>query len=267
MTTDGKQAVEHEPDEEIARIEAMINSGPMQRMRLANRTSGCSVKPKNAASIILVSGEPGHERIVMGKRNKNLKFMPGALVFPGGRVDAHDRKVVACDQLESLTQAKLVTHMRGNTGPRDAHGLGIAAIRELAEETGLLIGEPHKIPLQHRDWQGFAERNIAPKIGSLRLLARAITPPGIPRRFDTFFFVMRSDGRHFSPQGGFAPSGELEELQWITPQDAMRHETREITRVILVELMNRLRDDPDLDPATPAPCYVTRGDRFIRTLM
>jgi len=267
MKTDGKTVSVLLPDAEISRIEAMINSGPMQRMRTANRSAGQNVKPKNAASIILIDGEPGDERIVMGKRNKALKFMPGALVFPGGRVDRFDRKVEACDHLEAATEEKLVRHMRGRTGPEDAHGLAIAAVRELAEETGLLVGKPHTSLPDHKDWQPFAQQNIAPAIGTLRLIARAITPPGTPRRFDTWFFAMRADGSHFAPEGGFTPSGELEDLQWISPREAMQHDTREITRVILVELMNRLRSDPELKPDTPAPCYITRRDRFIRTLM
>jgi len=252
---------------EISRIEEMINSGPMQRMRQQSRSEGDYIRPKKASSIVLVKGAPGEEEIVMGKRNKALKFMPGALVFPGGRVDRGDSRIVAADQLDAITREKLNTNMVGKVSPKSAHGLAIAAIRELCEETGLLVGKTSQTPPKHKDWAVFSQNNMAPSINPLRLLARAVTPPGVHRRFDTWFFVMRLEEQHLVPEEGFISSGELEDLQWIKPEDAMRHDTREITRVILVELMNRLKQDPELTADFPAPSYETRRDRFRRKLM
>ena len=253
--------------QEIDRIDAMINSGPMQRMRQQSRVEGTNVRPKNASSIILIKGEPGDEKIVMGKRNKALKFMPGALVFPGGRVDRGDCLVKAADGLHPQTREKLLCHIRGKSTDLRAHALGVAAIRELAEETGLIVGMPSRTPPRQRDWQMFAEKGMAPSINPLRLVARAITPPGVPRRFDTWFFAMRLEDTHHVPDEGFISSGELEDLQWIRPQDAIRSDTREITRVILVELMNRLKNDPLLTASVAAPSYETRRDRFFRKMM
>lgn len=101
----------------------------------------------------------------------------------------------------------------------------------------------------------------------MRLLARAVTPPDMPRRFDTWFFMLEKNAIAHVPTSGFQPSGELENLQWITPEEAITKNTREITRVILVELMNRLRDDPALDPGYTAPAYRTIRNRFQRTHM
>lgn len=252
---------------ELSRIETMINSGPMQRMRQTARAEGKVVTPKNAASIILIKGKPGKEEIVMGKRNKALKFMPGAMVFPGGRVDRADGGIKTVDQLHPQTSRKLITHMRGKSTERRAHALGVAAIRELAEETGLLIGDKTSTPPAHRDWEMFARRSLAPSVSSLRLISRAITPPGIHRRFDTWFFAMRLEDHHHVPDNGFVSSGELEDLHWISPMQAMGSDTREITRVMLVELMNRLKEDPDLSPDYQAPSYTTRNGRFYRHLM
>lgn len=253
--------------DEINRIENMINSGPMQRQRQQARSELGYVRPKNASSIILIKGEPGEEKVVMGKRNKALKFMPGALVFPGGSVDRGDGRVNCVDQLHPKTRDKLLANMRGKSTDARAHSLGVAAIRELAEETGLLVGKHSDIKLKQDDWSVFAQKGMAPSVAPLRLLARAITPPGLNRRFDTWFFAMRLEDDHFQPDEGFQSSGELEDLQWIRPQDAMAHETREITRVILVELMQRLERDRALSPETPAPCYITVRDQFKRTLM
>ncbi|MCO5133546.1 MAG: NUDIX domain-containing protein [Phyllobacteriaceae bacterium] len=263
MTTDAENKV----SAEIARVQEMISSAPMRRMRQKALASGARVTPKNAATIILLRGEPGREELVMGRRNRNLKFMPGAMVFPGGRVDRGDWRVPAADPLRPEVRAKLLENLRGRPGEASAHALGIAALRELHEETGHLIGRKSSMLSAHPDWKAYAEHGLAPSLDSLRLLGRAITPSGVHRRFDTWFFVTRLNAYHVQPEGGFTPSGELEELKWLTPEAAMSADTREITRVILVELMNRLRDDPNLDPAWPAPCYSTIRDRFHRRLM
>ena len=74
---------------------------------------------------------------------------------------------------------------------RLAHGLGIAAARELQEETGLSLGTP-------------------PHLDVLHLLARAVTPPPSPIRFNARFFVV--DARHVT--GTLGGDGELEELRF-----------------------------------------------------
>ena len=262
-----KTDAENKISAEIARIETMINSDSMQRTRRNVRESGARVTPRNAASIILLRGKPGNEELVMGRRNRNLKFMPGAMVFPGGRVDRGDWRIPAADPLRPEVRAKILENLRGRPGEASAHALGIAALRELYEETGHLIGRENDTLPRHRDWKGYQGRGLAPSLDSLRLLARAITPPGLHRRFDTWFFVARLDDYHIEPEEGFAPSGELEALKWLTPRDAMGADTREITRVILVELANRLKEDPKLSPDWPAPCYTTVRDRFNRRLM
>ncbi|MCB1438402.1 MAG: NUDIX domain-containing protein [Nitratireductor sp.] len=267
MKTDTLQECDAEVASEIARIEEIILQ-PLKRKRETSEGPGRKpVKPRNAASIILIDGKPGDERIVMGRRAKTLKFMPGAMVFPGGRVDRSDRSVQPVDQIHPALSQRLVTHMRGQTAEADARALTNAAIRELAEETGILVGRPSGNLPAHPDWHQFRDAGIAPAVGTLRLLSRAITPPGNPRRFDTWFFLARADEIHFTPEGGFAPSGELEELQWIRPRDAIVADTREITRVMLVELMNRLKHDPGLDPEYPAPSYFSRRDRFNRKII
>ncbi len=114
-----------------------------------------AARPKLAASIILLDGEPGNERVVMGARNKALKFMPGAVVFPGGRVDKNDGKISCVDSLDDITQNKLISNMSGRPVQQTARSLAVAAVRELGEETGLLIGGETHTPPQHDDWEPF----------------------------------------------------------------------------------------------------------------
>lgn len=263
--------------EEIARIQAMIRSPGFRRTKpAANRKDAADVskratmRPRNAATLVLLdrgSGNPDNARILMGKRHHSLAFMPGALVFPGGAVDSTDGSVPTDGELPDATHEKITANMRGKASSRAARALGIAAIRELAEETGILIGNSGNAEIGLADWRCFEERAVIPSMSGFSLLARAITPPGPPRRFDTWFFVVDAKAIGHVPEDGFEPSGELEQLEWIRPEDAIGANTREITRVMLVELMNRLREDPGLEPHFPAPFYYTARNRFMRALM
>lgn len=262
--TPDKSAIELE----MARIEAIINAPHLRAQRDNRQKGGKAVQPRNAATILVVDRSAGAPRILMGKRNRNLAFMPGALVFPGGRVDPSDGSIPAASELAEATRNKLINHMRGRGTGRAARALGMAAVRELCEESGLLIG--HKdatFDCDHQDWAVFREKGVAPALSQLRLLSRAITPPVMPRRFDTWFFVAPAESIAYTPPGGFTPSGELEELQWLRPEDAINSDTREITRVMLVELIHRLARDPHLDPDYPAPHYFTIGGRFRKSTM
>jgi len=255
-------------DEAAKRFEELINSGSAKRNRSADRMPGTKgVRPRNASTLILLDGNGANARILMGRRNKNLKFMPGAMVFPGGSVDKHDGSVPAVSELTEHTQRRLIAAMRGKSTKRGARALGLAAVRELAEESGLLLGVPGSFEHRHGDWATFSQMGIRPNLDGLRLFSRAITPVGMPRRFDTWFFLARSGEIGFTPEGGFDPCGELEDLRWIKPSDALEAGVRDITRIMLLELMRRLEEDPTLDDSWPAPYYQTRADRFIRHLI
>lgn len=251
---------------EVDRIQAMINSPQHRDMRRHGKlTTG--IRPRNAATLVLVDGRPGDFRVLMGKRHHSLKFMPGALVFPGGSVDRSDGSIPAGTGLTRQTEQIIMRNMRGKPTSRAAHALGMAAIRELSEETGILLGKSGENPVTHPDWREFADRSVMPSLGGLRVLSRAITPPGPPRRFDTWFFICHIGEIAHVPAGGFRPSGELEGLQWIRPEEAIASDTREITRVMLVEAMNRLDSDPDLTAGLPAPFYQSVRNRFEKVQM
>lgn len=253
---------------EIERIEAFINSRQMQAMRAERKHANAHIRPRNAATLIVVDGRGADARVLMGRRNRAMKFMPGALVFPGGSVDRGDGRTPCTDALDAATRQRIDSHYRGRAGESSAKALAVAAIRELAEESGLLIGTKAVAATREAGpFAAFAKAGLTPSISGLRLFSRAITPSGPPRRFDTWFFVTTADRIAFEPYGGFDPSGELEELAWVRPADAMAGDTREITRVMLAELRRRMLEDPALDPSYPAPYYRNRGTRFIREMM
>ena len=267
MTTEDNKTSRSELNDEVNRIETMINSPGVREMRNRNRETQGYVRPRNAATMILLDGPADDPVVLMGKRNRNLKFMPGALVFPGGSVDRFDGSVPASSELTSNTASRLMTAMRGRPTRRGARALGLAAIREVCEESGIMVGQPGTMNVSHEHWNDFRSAGIVPSLSGLRLFARAITPPGMIRRFDTWFFIAHASEIGFTPKGGFSPDGELEDLQWIRLEKAITENTREITRVMLVELVRRLREDKDLSDSYPAPFYYTAGSRFQKKLI
>jgi len=256
-----------ELDTEIARVQSMISENKAREFKQRPAEKYGYIRPRNASTMILVDGPKNDPKILMGKRNRKLKFMPGALVFPGGSVDRFDGSVPVSGGLTPNTEERLIRAMSGRPTPRGAKALGVAAVREVAEESGLLLGYNGDFNSEHEDWKDFSEKSIVPSLSALRLFARAITPPGNSRRFDTWFFLARASEVGYAPEDGFDPDGELEELQWISPKKAITENTREITRVMLVELINRLADDPDLSDDYPAPEYRTVGNRFRKSLI
>ena len=120
-----------------------------------------AIRPRDAATLIIVDHAAGAPRVLLGKRRMDMKFMPGKYVFPGGRVDRADRVVAAADELDPLEVEKLLLDMKGVPSKSRARALALAAVRETYEEAGLVIGEPpngRALPREHcmaavlRDW-------------------------------------------------------------------------------------------------------------------
>ncbi len=226
-----------------------------------------NMRPKDSATLIIVDGNPGNHRIVMGRRHMRHKFMPGLFVFPGGRVDKSDGSIPTPDNLHPEVEAKLIAKMKGRSSPRRARALAMAAIRETYEEAGLFIGRKTGFQTNHQHWAAFAERGIAPHIANLRVVARAITPPRRPRRFDAWFFVAFASEIADRLPDGHGPSGELEEICWLGFDEARNLELPRITRTVISELEERLKHDPELDPAVKVPFYYLRGNSFQRDMI
>lgn len=79
-------------------------------------------------------------RILMGQRGSKAAFMPNKFVFPGGAVDAEDYDVPLATPLSDQCCDRLLDDMRPETPDTAVHALAVAAIRELWEETGLILG-------------------------------------------------------------------------------------------------------------------------------
>lgn len=229
-----------------------------------------NMPPRDASTLIILDRTKGEPRLLMGRRHEKHKFMPGLFVFPGGRVDRGDGSVASADELHPQVETKIVNQLKKRPSARRARALGLAGIRETYEEAGLLLGsqgDTSAIKSTHEDWRAFADLGVMPTLSHLRLIARAITPPGRTRRFDAWFFATDAENiAHRLPEGT-GPSGELQDLHWLSIDEAMNLELPVITVTVLKELKARLQQDPELKPSTSLPYFYLKGRTFRRDMI
>ena len=214
----------------------------------ARPTRRVADRPADAASLLILDGRGTDARVLMGRRSAAHAFMPEVYVFPGGRVDAGDRRRSTTGALRPADEARLLSHT-ARPSPARARAMAVAALREAREETGVAIGAV----------EGDA---LVPHLTPLRYVARAITPPGRSRRFDARFFACQRD----DITGEDAPTtDELEDVRWVPLADAKDAvPLARITAVIIDEMLERLGRDPDLTADLPVPRHRMLHRRFVR---
>ena len=220
-------------------------------------------RPKDAATLIIIDQTDSNAKVLMGQRAFSSAFMPGKYVFPGGRVDAGDSRLSVPDALDAAVERKLLYDMKGVASPRRAQALALAAIRETAEETGLLIGTRNMTGWTTRSpsWSPFIKHGLAPALSPLTFFLRAITPPGRSRRFDTRFFCTTSDAfAHEMPN----ENDELLNLHWLTCQQALKLELPRITRYALETLEDRLSRNRFPKPGDEIAYFYDLNGKFLR---
>jgi 8-oxo-dGTP pyrophosphatase MutT (NUDIX family) len=204
------------------------------------------VRPRDAASLILLrEGTTGLE-VLIGRRGKGARFMPGRYVFPGGRVSAEDARRWAGEADDDERRLRALKH---------------AALRETFEETGLVVGRP--VPSAPAGSNGalspieqaYARRGLAPMLHLLRLVGRAITPTDSPIRFHARFFV--ADGAFAA--GELTPCEELEHLHWHPIEGEPPGEMQNVTRFMLRCAIDAWRGTAPAEP----PLYWHRGHRSL----
>lgn len=220
-------------------------------------------RPRDAATLILIDRQDGEHRVLMGRRHQRHAFLPGRFVFPGGRTDPADGRIRVASGLHPAEEAKLAGTGARHTGR--ARAIALSAVRETYEEAGLLLGRRAAFATRSLHWQAFAAHGVQPALGGLRYIARAITPPGRVRRFDTrFFAAWRSD---IALELDERPSDELDEIGWRPIGEAMTLDVASITRAVLEDLARRLAADPSLSPGGPVPFYFMRRRRYERVML
>jgi len=215
---------------------------------------------RDAATVILVRRPPEGPQVLMGQRGAGAAFMPDKFVFPGGAVDADDFALAAEVDLAPETARRLLP----DTAPDLARALPLAAIRELWEETGLMLGRPDPGAASRpapAGWRDFFGAGLVPHTAALQLVFRAVTPPGRPRRFDARFFL--AEARDLAAED-LVPSGEeLRHLAWLDLAAARALALPFITEVVLAELADILAA-PAIDRDRPVPYFHhdSRGSFF-----
>ncbi|MGI6244393.1 MAG: NUDIX hydrolase [Pseudochelatococcus sp.] len=215
------------------------------------------IVPRDAASLIIMDRTPGGHYVLMGRRHERHVFMPDAYVFPGGRLEPCDAEMVVAGALHPAAERKLMA-MVDDPSPLAARALALAAIRETFEETGHLVGStdygaPEETP---EAWRAFAEHAVFPELDALHFVARAITPPRYPRRFDARFFAIDASAIAHTVEGAHGPDHELVELVWVGIDDVASLNTPRITRLVIDAVIHRLAGGFLQETAVP----LFRGD-------
>lgn len=198
---------------------------------------------REAACLVLIDRSDSEPRLLMGRRLPTQVFLPNKWVFPGGRVDDADHARAAELGARSDTPAHDAAHLP----------FVVAAIRETYEEAGLAIKD-----MRARDT---TEAQGTP--AALIPLARAITPPGQPRRFDTWFYLAEWRASHTATG---TPDGELLDLTWFTLDEVRALDLSLITRLIVDDVALVASSAPDPRPAH-VPFYFQAVDGYRRTLI
>jgi 8-oxo-dGTP pyrophosphatase MutT (NUDIX family) len=262
-------------DVQAERLERMNRF--VRRMNEVERDlSSPYVRPKDAATLILVDRSGPVPKVLLGKRHQRHKFMPGRYVFPGGRVDPVDKLMPVAHALDPQAEAHLLMRLQRPSAVK-ARAFALAAIRETFEETGLILGVrssdianvpngpkiPSKIP--SGPWSSFAAAGILPDLSMLRFIGRAITPPGRSRRFDARFFTADANAIAHRIEGVTGPDAELTELVWMSLAEAKQLDMPAVTGVMMEELDARIADGFGHD--LPVPFYSMPRGRFRRELL
>src|SRR5436305_12250843 len=162
------------------------------------------VRPRDAASLILLRGRGRDLELLAGRRPLHMKFMPGVYVFPGGAIDREDGR-------------RWRVETGGDAFPPRLLRCARAALRETWEEVGVLVGRPSHgkriaapaaalTPVE----AAYAGQGLLAAIDVLTYVGRAITPTPVFRRFNTRFFL--ADGSDVV--GVPASSDALEGVGW-----------------------------------------------------
>lgn len=223
-------------------------------------------EPRDAATLMLIDRSGPQAKVLLGRRHHSHKFMPGKFVFPGGRLEMHDREMSSVSELHPESEKKLLERVAAPS-PDFARALALTAVRETAEETGLLLGVQGDVPPKTPGeiWAEFEKAKVHPDLGQIHFIARAITPPNRPKRFDTRFFTADASSISHTIEGVVGPDSELVELTWVPILEAAHLDMPTITGIILEELAARVK--AGMAHALPVPFYFMENKIFQRELL
>jgi 8-oxo-dGTP pyrophosphatase MutT (NUDIX family) len=214
----------------------------------ALRAKPALVRPRDAASLILLRGNGSDLEVLAGRRPGHVKFMPGMWVFPGGAIDAEDNRKWRVESGADRLPPRLVRCAR-------------AALRETWEEVRVLVGsrsgEPGA-PSSRAAPAGaapieaaYAAHGVTAAFDRLTYVGRAITPTRAFRRFNTRFFFADGGAVFGEP----ATTEELEDVGWHPIGRRPLAPAADVTQFMLARAI-AIRDGT---AAAEAPLFCTVG--------
>jgi 8-oxo-dGTP pyrophosphatase MutT (NUDIX family) len=199
-----------------------------------------AVIPKRATTVIVLrERRPAGFEVFLLKRHEKSSFMGGNYVYPGGRVDRNDGGQEICSFCKGITPEEAHQMFGGSVPSAESFAHWIAGIRELFEESGVLLAydqsgnifylkdsserkrfSNYRVSLQKGELtlcQLLQEESLLLALDQLHYYAHWITPEARSERFDTRFFLVRH------PIGQEASHDQKETTAgvWITPQKAL----------------------------------------------
>ena len=203
------------------------------------------VPARPAATVVILRDAADGIEVFMVERHREIDFASGALVFPGGKVDAQDadpawgelaapapaapdRSLFVAAGRETFEEAGLVlARRRGSEEIIDA----AAADRLVeAQRVRLLKGETTFVDIVRGEDLVLAADLMVP-------FAHWITPERVPKRFDTHFFLVAAPIAQLGSHDG----GESVEGLWITPQQALSDAEAGARTLVFATRMNLTR--------------------------
>jgi 8-oxo-dGTP pyrophosphatase MutT (NUDIX family) len=200
--------------------------------------------PRLAATILILRDTQQGMEVLMVTRHREVDFIPGALVFPGGKLaegDEDPRVCARCSGVENLSLEQVA--------------LRVGAIREVFEESGILLararganallGAERSTQLAERYRQqlssgaiGIADlleaEDLELACEELVPFARWITPTFLPKRFDTYFYLAATPTEQIAVHDG----KEMVDAQWIRPADALADQASGKRKIVTATLLN-----------------------------
>jgi 8-oxo-dGTP pyrophosphatase MutT (NUDIX family) len=229
------------------------------------------VQPRPASTMLLLRQKPSEFEIFMMVRHDQIDFASGALVFPGGSVDASDKDVLGKPELFAA----------GGISDPVLLGLRVAAIRETFEESGILLARPFgsnelvsaerasQVEAAHRGALCEGKIKFADILAEARLVlaldllvpyAHWITPAGLPKRFDTHFFLALAP----ADQVGAHDGKESVDSVWVSPRSALEGATTGRFKLLFPTTRNLIKLGKQASAAQAIAS--ARSDRIVTVL-
>lgn len=196
-----------------------------------------SASPKEirpASTVILVREQTQELQVYLLKRSTGSGFFPGNYVFPGGTLDPDDQQIEFWQHHVDLSAEERLKVFGTELEAEGIIAYGVAAIRETLEEAGVFLARKDRVakgsfegtgqrPLAGESQEGWFRKKVSDQgwvlsFSNLFPWSHWITPQGMPKRFDTRFFIA------LMPEGQVCSPDDQETVHglWISPEKGLQ---------------------------------------------